>query len=91
MILPKKESSRELFISLFIKAMQADEIFLPASLFDENSKKCDDLSVAEALSLLRTYCVVYRTGPYAGKWSVSSLTRQKYQSGYYEKYGIKSE
>lgn len=89
MELPKNENAKKLFVKLFVKAVNQDGPFSPVSLFAEDIKDYDDdVAVAQALSLLTQYCVVYRSGSLAGKWQRNSFTIQKYKEGYYRKYGI---
>lgn len=92
MELPENENTKKLFVSLFAKAAQENNPFSPVSLFAEDIKNTtDDLAVAQALSLLLQYCVVYKSGPLSGQWQMHSTVVQKYKSGYYDNHIKKSK
>jgi hypothetical protein len=89
MELTKNENANKLFISMFAKAVREDNPFSPVSLFAEDIKNApDDLAVAQALSLLLQYCVVYKSGPLSKQWQMRPIVVQKYKTGYYKEYGI---
>lgn len=84
MVLPEDPDHREMFISLFRAAIKSKR-FQPVDLIKQQGfQDVDILDQIGVLSLLHRYCIVWGTND----WEIRPMVIHKYQTGYYDQFGI---